>query len=79
MAVIEEGEVAGDASGAADDVDLDHIRPDLEEVLARHEKKLDQSRPAAVERRANKGQRTARTNVEDLCDPGTFVESMARS
>lgn len=31
-------------------------------------------RPTAVARREAKGQRTARANVEDLCDPDTFVE-----
>ena len=32
------------------------------------------ARPDAVDRRRATGQRTARENVEDLCDPGTFVE-----
>ena len=31
-------------------------------------------RPEAVARRRATGQRTARENVEDLCDPGSFVE-----
>ncbi|MEJ2133565.1 MAG: carboxyl transferase domain-containing protein, partial [Gammaproteobacteria bacterium] len=33
----------------------------------------DAARPDAVERRHEKGERTARENIEDLCDPGTFV------
>jgi acetyl-CoA carboxylase carboxyltransferase component len=35
---------------------------------------LDAARPEAVERRRRTGQRTARENVDDLCDPGSFVE-----
>ena len=54
--------------------DPDRVRPDLAEVLQRHAVKLDASRPDAVARRRKTGQRTARENVDDLCDPGTFVE-----
>ncbi len=49
-------------------------RPDLAEVIARHELGLDASRPDAVERRRRVGRRTARENVADLVDPGSFVE-----
>ncbi|MEO1063701.1 MAG: carboxyl transferase domain-containing protein [Actinomycetota bacterium] len=56
------------------DVDLELIRPDLAEIVERHEIGLDEARPAAVERRRKTGQRTARENVADLCDDGTFVE-----
>ena len=55
-------------------VDLDRVRPDLEEVYDRHAIGLDAARPAAVARRRKTGQRTARENIEDLCDPGTFTE-----
>jgi acetyl/propionyl-CoA carboxylase alpha subunit len=58
----------------AEMVDLDTIRPDLQEVWARHSIGLDESRPEAVERRRRTGQRTVRENVEDLCDPGSFIE-----
>jgi acetyl-CoA carboxylase carboxyltransferase component len=50
------------------------VRRDLAEVLERHAAGLDAARPAAVERRRRTGQRTARENVEDLLDPGSFVE-----
>jgi acetyl-CoA carboxylase carboxyltransferase component len=50
------------------------VRADLAEVLARHEVGLDASRPEAVVRRHGTGQRTARENLADLCDPGSFVE-----
>jgi acetyl/propionyl-CoA carboxylase alpha subunit/acetyl-CoA carboxylase carboxyltransferase component len=59
---------------AASAVDLDAERADLGEVRARHAATLDAARPAAVSRRHAAGGRTARENVEDLCDPGTFLE-----
>lgn len=62
------------AQAAVETVDLDHVRKDAAEVLARHDALLDAARPEAVERRRAKGQCTARENVEALCDPGTFVE-----
>lgn len=46
----------------------------LSEVLARHAVGLDAQRPDAVARRRRTGQRTARENVADLCDDGSFVE-----
>ena len=49
-------------------------RADLAEVLGRHQGVLDAARPDAVARRRRTGQRTARENVEDLVDRGTFVE-----
>ena len=57
-----------------EDIDLDHIRGDLAEVQARRRTTLDEARPDAVQRRADKDQRTARTNVLDLVDADTFVE-----
>jgi len=72
--LIEESEGEAGDVGAAEEVDLDHIRDDLAEVVQRHELALDTARPKAVERRRRTGHRTARENVEDLCDPGTFVE-----
>jgi acetyl-CoA carboxylase carboxyltransferase component len=49
-------------------------RADLAEVQQRHRLGLDESRPDAVARRRQTGQRTTRENVADLCDPGSFVE-----
>jgi len=49
-------------------------RPDLAEALERRRLTRDEARPEAVERRRAAGGRTARENVEDLVDPGTFVE-----
>lgn len=55
-------------------IDLDAIRPDLQEVLERHAVGLDDRRPDAVERRRRSGQRTIRENIADLCDPESFIE-----
>ena len=71
---IEETEDASGVATAAKAIDLDLIRPDLAEVMARQAKALDDARPAAVARRRKTGQRTARENLDDLVDPGSFVE-----
>ena len=71
---VEAAEVAGSRTSDSDAPDLDRIRPDLAEVFERHAKGLDRARPDAVARRRKTGQRTARENVDDLVDPGTFVE-----
>ncbi|RZL11367.1 MAG: carbamoyl-phosphate synthase large subunit [Rubrivivax sp.] len=55
-------------------VDPDHIRADLAEVLERHAVTLDAQRPDAVARRHAKGHRTARENVADFLDEGSFIE-----
>jgi acetyl-CoA carboxylase carboxyltransferase component len=49
-------------------------RADLQRVIERHALVLDAARPDAVARRHQLGLRTARENVQDLCDAGTFVE-----
>ena len=74
LAFIEETEVAVTAVEKATDVDLDYIRPDLAEIVERHELGMDAARPEAVARRRKTGQRTARENVYDICDPDTYVE-----
>jgi acetyl-CoA carboxylase carboxyltransferase component len=52
----------------------DEIRPELAELRQRAAVTLDAGRPEATERRHVRGRRTARENVEDLCDPGSFEE-----
>src|SRR3954452_2314324 len=49
-------------------------RDDLAEVLERRAPTRDKARPDAVQRRHRAGGRTARENVDDLVDPGSFVE-----
>lgn len=70
---VTEGQVLadGDAQVSSEEevaVDLDLVRPDLAEVLARH----DFSRPQMEEKRHALGGRTARENIADLCED--FVE-----
>jgi len=55
-------------------VDLDEIRPSLAQVLALRARMMDEARPDAVARRRATNQRTARENLADLVDDGTFVE-----
>jgi acetyl/propionyl-CoA carboxylase alpha subunit len=71
---IEPAHVERQHADDAADADPDHLRPDLAEVRARHEIGLDAARPDAVARRRKTGQRTARENVDDLCDPDSFIE-----
>jgi len=59
-----------DAAPAAPDDD----RADLSEVRDRHRIGLDSARPEAVAKRHASGRRTARENLDDLVDPGSFVE-----
>jgi len=49
-------------------------RDDLAELLARRALTEDAARPGAVTKRHAAGGRTARENLEDLVDPGSFVE-----
>jgi acetyl/propionyl-CoA carboxylase alpha subunit/acetyl-CoA carboxylase carboxyltransferase component len=74
LVFLAETAIEGGAEGEEEVVDLDFIRPDLAEVLERHRVTLDAARPDAVARRRKTGQRTARENIEDLVDPGSFVE-----
>ncbi|GAS88025.1 acyl-CoA carboxylase subunit beta [Mycolicibacterium brisbanense] len=50
------------------------LRDDLAEVLRRRALTQDAARPDAVARRHDGGARTARENIDDLVDPGSFVE-----
>ena len=50
------------------------LRADLLELQAREALLADASRPQAVAKRHALGLRTARENVADLCDDGSFVE-----
>lgn len=74
LVFIEAGETGATEAEAAAAIDPEHVRPDLTEVVQRHAVTLDAARPDAVERRRKTGQRTARENIADLCDPGTFIE-----
>ncbi len=54
--------------------DPDRIRPDLDETIRRHHIGSDAHRRDTTARRHRDGRRTARENVADLVDEGTFVE-----
>ncbi|HET7052300.1 MAG TPA: carboxyl transferase domain-containing protein [Solirubrobacterales bacterium] len=49
-------------------------RDDLAELRRREALTRDEARPEAVERRHRTGGRTARENLDELADPGSFVE-----
>lgn len=63
-------------SDVATDVPAAHTGPraDLQALFDRHALTEDAARPEAVARRHALGLRTARENIADLCDPGSFVE-----
>ncbi|MCO5120130.1 MAG: carbamoyl-phosphate synthase large subunit [Burkholderiaceae bacterium] len=71
---VEPTEVGGDALVIDQTVDPSHVRPDLADLLARLGNTLDENRPKAVARRRATGQRTARENIAQLCDEGSFFE-----
>ena len=50
------------------------LRADLQAVLDRHALTLDAARPEAVAKRHALGLRTARENIADLCEAGSFIE-----
>jgi acetyl/propionyl-CoA carboxylase alpha subunit/acetyl-CoA carboxylase carboxyltransferase component len=72
-------EIDADAAAHADQtqtaaVDLDLIRPDLQAVIDAHRYTLDANRPQAIAKRHKIGMRSARENLDDLLDPGSFIE-----
>ncbi|MEA2802349.1 MAG: hypothetical protein QOE49_2444 [Rhodospirillaceae bacterium] len=71
---VEEADVEVKGAAAEEKIDLDHIRPDLGEYFERRALTLDDERPDARARRRKTNQRTARQNLDDLVDPGSFVE-----
>ncbi len=50
------------------------VRPELAELRERKALLGDEARPGAVAKRRGSGRRTARENLADLVDPGTFIE-----
>ena len=67
-------EVAAVAEVTEEQIAAAGVRADLQKVLDRHALTFDDARPDAVAKRHAKGLRTARENVADLCDFGTFDE-----
>jgi acetyl-CoA carboxylase carboxyltransferase component len=69
-----EGAADKSASSVQKETDTNPMRPELSEMIHRHAFGLDENRPDAVAKRQQKNQRTARANVDDLCDAGRFIE-----
>ncbi len=75
LLVLDEADHAADTATAQQAAhDLGHIRADLQRVIDRHARALDAARPEAIAKRHVRGQRTARENIADLCDEGSFIE-----
>src|SRR5947209_8526251 len=74
LAVIHAGDAEAADTAPAQPEDAGAPREDLDGVIARHAVTLDEARPDAVAKRHDRGHRTARENLADLVDPGTFVE-----
>jgi acetyl-CoA carboxylase carboxyltransferase component len=74
LILVEDGAVDQADAVAVDAADPRRVRADLDEVQRRQALVLDEARPEAVARRRSRGHRTARENLGDLCDPGTFAE-----
>ena len=74
LVVLDRSDDAVDGSGADEEIDLADVRADLADVLDRHDRGRDPARQDAVAKRRGRGLRTARENLADLCDEGSFVE-----
>ena len=70
---IEPQDIAGEYD-TGETVDLDAIRPDVAEVQHFHRLTTDEARVEATAKRHDAGKRTARENIADLCDDGSFFE-----
>ncbi len=75
LLVMSAGEEAQATSATrASEPSANGFRADLEAVRERHAIGLDAARPEAVARRRKRGRRTARENLAELVDEGSYVE-----
>ena len=74
LAWLEPQDIEHARAAAATITDPDHIRADLQRVLDRDALTQDAARPEAIARRHAAGGRSARENIADLCDAGSFIE-----
>ena len=74
IVLLREAADSGETQSVVHEVDIDSVRPDLQGLQDRLALTLDAARPAAVEKRYARGQRTARENISDLCDESSFLE-----
>ncbi|MGH3951934.1 MAG: carboxyl transferase domain-containing protein, partial [Pseudonocardiaceae bacterium] len=68
------GDVEATYAAEQKHLDLDQPRADLAALIERRAYTADAARADAVTRRHAAGRRTARENIADLCDDGSFVE-----
>jgi hypothetical protein len=71
---IEPAEIAGELEVAGEDVDLNAVRNDLAEMLARQAFTIDENWPDAITRRRKTNQCTTRENIAALVDEDNFIE-----
>ena len=76
LVFIEPADVGPAVDTSNGEIDLDYIRPDLQHNIDLHEALLDVNRPEPVAKRHAKGKRTARENIEQLVEGGTWTEYM---
>jgi acetyl-CoA carboxylase carboxyltransferase component len=74
LAIVDPADAAHARSTEEAEPDPDRPREDLEAVNRRHRMTRDEARPDVVEARHEQRRRTARENLADLVDEGTFVE-----
>ena len=74
LMVIQEGSVTGEAAQDMIKVDLDTPRPDLAAVIRRRDLTEDASRTRQVTKRHDQGGSSARENIYDLADDGSFIQ-----
>ena len=74
LALLEPAEAAHITARETAATDPQAIRADLQRVIDRQAFTLDENRKDAVDKRHAQGGRTARENIADLCDEGSFVE-----
>ena len=74
LARVSPGSGPGDEEDPEEDVDLDAVPPLLADLRERHGRTWDEARPEAVAKVHARGRRTARENLADLLDEGSFRE-----
>lgn len=71
---IESREAADNESQAGKEIDLEHIRPDLREMLDRHALTDDAHRAEKIAKLHARGKQSARENIAQLTSHGEFIE-----
>jgi acetyl-CoA carboxylase carboxyltransferase component len=74
LATLRHGNGPTPSDAAVDEPETEREREDLAQVHERHEIGRDHRRPEAVDKRHAQGRRTARENLDELLDEGSFVE-----